>query len=72
MSGTFVPRKPDLTFIDEIVESENLDVTTVTSPSNGKTVENKDVSNIVKTNVVRFNNTSTPINEDWNSNDENE
>ncbi|GJW75975.1 ribonuclease H-like domain-containing protein [Tanacetum coccineum] len=25
--GNFIPRKPDLTFVDEIVESENLDVT---------------------------------------------
>ncbi|GJU40013.1 hypothetical protein Tco_1192970 [Tanacetum coccineum] len=30
LSGNFIPHKPDLTFIDEIVESENLDVTTVT------------------------------------------
>ncbi|GJV72610.1 ribonuclease H-like domain-containing protein [Tanacetum coccineum] len=28
LSGNLVPRKPDLTFIDEIVESENIDVTT--------------------------------------------
>ncbi|GJR00040.1 hypothetical protein Tco_0523024 [Tanacetum coccineum] len=70
LSGTFVPRKPDLTFIDEIVESENLDVTTVTSPSNSKTVENKDVSNTVESN--RFNNSSAPIIEDWNSDDESE
>ncbi|GJY92676.1 retrovirus-related pol polyprotein from transposon TNT 1-94 [Tanacetum coccineum] len=27
-TGNFIPRKPDLTFMDEIVESENLDVTT--------------------------------------------
>ncbi|GKD40883.1 hypothetical protein Tco_1261090 [Tanacetum coccineum] len=43
LSGNFLPGKPDLTFIDEIVESENLDVTTVVSPSNEKTVENKGV-----------------------------
>ncbi|GJS46436.1 putative ribonuclease H-like domain-containing protein [Tanacetum coccineum] len=47
LTRNFIPRKPDLTFIDEIVESENLDVTTVISPSNGKTVENKGVSNTV-------------------------
>ncbi|GKB92837.1 putative ribonuclease H-like domain-containing protein [Tanacetum coccineum] len=35
----FIPRKPDLTFLDEIVESENMDVTTVVTPSNVKTVE---------------------------------
>ncbi|GJZ12278.1 hypothetical protein Tco_0547508 [Tanacetum coccineum] len=28
-TGNFIPRKPDLTFIDEIVKSENMDVTTV-------------------------------------------
>ncbi|GJT05689.1 ribonuclease H-like domain-containing protein [Tanacetum coccineum] len=37
LTGNFIPRKPDLTFIDEIVESENLDVTTVVSPSSVKT-----------------------------------
>ncbi|GJX28439.1 ribonuclease H-like domain-containing protein [Tanacetum coccineum] len=37
LTGNFIPRKPDLTFIDEIVESENLDVTTVVTPSNVKT-----------------------------------
>ncbi|GKF10617.1 hypothetical protein Tco_0048543, partial [Tanacetum coccineum] len=52
------PRKPGLTFIDEIVESENLDVTTVVTPSNDKTVENKGVSNIVKSNAVRMNNSN--------------
>ncbi|GKB25362.1 ribonuclease H-like domain-containing protein [Tanacetum coccineum] len=40
----FLPRKPDLTFIDEIVKSENLEVTIVVTPSNVKTVENKGVS----------------------------
>ncbi|GJU91944.1 hypothetical protein Tco_1304367 [Tanacetum coccineum] len=41
LSKNFLPSKPDLTFIDEIVGSENLDVTTVVTPSNEKTVENK-------------------------------
>ncbi|GJX83889.1 hypothetical protein Tco_0333370 [Tanacetum coccineum] len=27
LTGNFIPRKPDLTFIDKIVESENMDVT---------------------------------------------
>ncbi|GKC51745.1 ribonuclease H-like domain-containing protein, partial [Tanacetum coccineum] len=58
-----------LTFMDEIVESENLDVTTVVTPCNDKTVENKGVSNIVESNAVRMNNTSAPIIEDWNSDD---
>ncbi|GKA21165.1 putative ribonuclease H-like domain-containing protein [Tanacetum coccineum] len=68
----FIPRKPDLTFIDEIVESENMDVTTVITPSNDKTVENKGVSNTVESNDVRMNNSSAPIIEDWNSDDESE
>ncbi|GJS49138.1 ribonuclease H-like domain-containing protein [Tanacetum coccineum] len=45
-TGNFIPHKPDLTFMDEIVESENLDVTTVVTPSNVKTVEsNHDIKN---------------------------
>ncbi|GJW12100.1 hypothetical protein Tco_1577927, partial [Tanacetum coccineum] len=32
-TGNFVPHKPDLTFMDEIVESENLNVTTVVTPA---------------------------------------
>ncbi|GJY64547.1 hypothetical protein Tco_0466007 [Tanacetum coccineum] len=38
LTGNFKPRKPDLTFMDEIVESENLDVTTVVTPCNDKRV----------------------------------
>ncbi|GJV25013.1 ribonuclease H-like domain-containing protein [Tanacetum coccineum] len=72
LSGNFIPRKHDLTFIDEIVESENLDVTTVVTPCNYKTVENKCVSNIVKSNAIRMNNTHAPIIKDWNSDDESE
>ncbi|GKC99357.1 ribonuclease H-like domain-containing protein [Tanacetum coccineum] len=72
LTGNFIPRKPDLTFMDEIVESENLDVTTVVTPCNVKTVENKGVSNTVESNAVRMNNTSAPIIEDWNSDDESE
>ncbi|GJW62233.1 hypothetical protein Tco_0111568 [Tanacetum coccineum] len=37
----FIPFKPDLIFMDEIVESENMDVTTIVTPSNVKTVESK-------------------------------
>ncbi|GKA86987.1 hypothetical protein Tco_0808698 [Tanacetum coccineum] len=36
--GNFIPSKPDLIFIDEIVESENVDVTTVVTPSGVKKV----------------------------------
>ncbi|GJT88695.1 hypothetical protein Tco_1070412 [Tanacetum coccineum] len=63
LSGNFIPCKPDLTFMDEIVESENLDVTTVVTPSNVKTVENKGVSNTVKSNTVRRE-CCAPINEE--------
>ncbi|GKA24700.1 ribonuclease H-like domain-containing protein [Tanacetum coccineum] len=72
LTGNFIPHKPDLTFMDEIVESENLDVTIVVTPSNDKTVENKGVSNTVESNTVRMNNTSAPIIKDWNSDDESE
>ncbi|GKC30410.1 hypothetical protein Tco_1037704 [Tanacetum coccineum] len=72
LTGNFIPRKPDLTFMDEIVESKNLDATTVVTPSNDKTNENKGVSNTVESNAVRMNNTSAPIIEDWNSDDESE
>ncbi|GJR02228.1 hypothetical protein Tco_0525212 [Tanacetum coccineum] len=70
--GNFIPRKPDLTFIDEIIESENLDVTTVVTPINVKTVADRDISNTVESNDVRMDNTSAPIIEDWNSDDESE
>ncbi|GJX76409.1 hypothetical protein Tco_0323220 [Tanacetum coccineum] len=36
-TGNFIPCKPDLTFMDEIVKSENMDVTTIVTPSNVKT-----------------------------------
>ncbi|GJX77054.1 hypothetical protein Tco_0323865 [Tanacetum coccineum] len=35
LTGTFTPAKPDLMFIDEIVVSENMDVTTVITPNVG-------------------------------------
>ncbi|GKA91223.1 hypothetical protein Tco_0813093 [Tanacetum coccineum] len=70
LTGSFIPSKPNLIFIGEIVESENMDVITVVTPSNDKTVENKGVSNTVESNVVRMNNSSAPIIEDWNSDDE--
>ncbi|GKE59611.1 hypothetical protein Tco_1498796, partial [Tanacetum coccineum] len=64
LTGNFIPRKPDLAFVDEIVKSENLDVTTVFTPSNAMTFENKGVSNTVESNAIRMNNTSAPITED--------
>ncbi|GJV31917.1 putative ribonuclease H-like domain-containing protein [Tanacetum coccineum] len=38
-TGNFIPSKPYLTFMDEIVESDNMDVITVVTPSNVKKVE---------------------------------
>ncbi|GJU11953.1 ribonuclease H-like domain-containing protein, partial [Tanacetum coccineum] len=72
LTGNFIPRKPDLTFVDEIVESENLDVTTIVTPSNTKIIKNKGVSNTIESNAVRMNNTSAPIIEDWKSDDQSE
>ncbi|GJY64763.1 hypothetical protein Tco_0466223 [Tanacetum coccineum] len=62
LSGNFIPRKSDLTFIDEIVESENMDVTTVISTSNVKTVVDKGVFNTVESNTIRRE-CCAPINE---------
>ncbi|GJU45503.1 hypothetical protein Tco_1202769 [Tanacetum coccineum] len=76
-TGNFIPRKPDLTFIDEIVESENMDVTTVITPSdfkkdmsNHKSTGVKNNGDAVESKTVRENNFIPPIIEDWNSNDE--
>ncbi|GKF34267.1 hypothetical protein Tco_0107467 [Tanacetum coccineum] len=72
--GNFMPRKPDLTFMDEIVESENLDVATVVTPSNVKVVESNHESANVKNNgdavepkTIRKNSFRPPVIEDWNS-----
>ncbi|GJX83595.1 hypothetical protein Tco_0333076 [Tanacetum coccineum] len=35
IGGNLIPFKHDLTFMDEIVESENMDVTTIVTPRNG-------------------------------------
>ncbi|GJV05138.1 ribonuclease H-like domain-containing protein [Tanacetum coccineum] len=72
LTRNFIPRKPNLTFIDEIAERENLDVTTIVIPSNDKTIADRDISNTIESNAVRMDNTSAPINEDWNSDDESE
>ncbi|GJT40626.1 hypothetical protein Tco_0940491 [Tanacetum coccineum] len=40
-TGNFIPSKPDLMFMDEIVESQNIDVITVVTPIEPKTVRNK-------------------------------
>ncbi|GJZ02776.1 ribonuclease H-like domain-containing protein [Tanacetum coccineum] len=49
-TGNFIPFKPDLTFMDEIVKSENIDVITIVTPSNVKKVESNHESTNVKNN----------------------
>ncbi|GJV51645.1 hypothetical protein Tco_1447386 [Tanacetum coccineum] len=55
-TGNFIPFKPDLTFMDEIVENENMDVTTIVKPSN-------------EPKTVRKNSFRPPVIEDWNFDD---
>ncbi|GJS81095.1 hypothetical protein Tco_0747636 [Tanacetum coccineum] len=59
----FIPFKPDLTFMDEIVKSENMDVITIVTPSNA------DNGDVVEPKTVRKNSFRSPIIEDWNSDD---
>ncbi|GKC80465.1 retrotransposon ORF1 [Tanacetum coccineum] len=49
--------------MDKLVKSENLDVNTVVTPSNKKTVKNKGVFNTIKSNTVRRE-CCAPINEE--------
>ncbi|GJZ20627.1 putative ribonuclease H-like domain-containing protein [Tanacetum coccineum] len=70
-TGNFIPFKPDLMFMDEIVKSENIDVITIVTPSNVKKVELNHESADVKSNgdavepkTVRKNNFRPPIIED--------
>ncbi|GJX16796.1 hypothetical protein Tco_0217628 [Tanacetum coccineum] len=46
--GNFIPSKPDLMFMDEIVESENMDVITIITPSDVKKVETNHESADIK------------------------
>ncbi|GJU13982.1 hypothetical protein Tco_1136378 [Tanacetum coccineum] len=78
-TGNFIPFKHDLTFMDEIVESENMDVITIVTPSNGKKVKSnhefagvKSNGDAVEPKTVRKNSFRPPVIEDWNSNDESE
>ncbi|GJW95506.1 putative ribonuclease H-like domain-containing protein [Tanacetum coccineum] len=78
-TGNFIPFKPNLTFMDEIVESENMDVTTIVAPSNGKKVVSNHESAGVKSNgdtvepkTLRKNSFRPSLIEDWNSDDESE
>ncbi|GKF11666.1 hypothetical protein Tco_0049592, partial [Tanacetum coccineum] len=75
----FIPCKPDLTFINEIVKSENMNVTTVITPSDfEKDVSShepagvKNIGDVVEPKTVRENNFIPPIIEDWNSDDKSE
>ncbi|GJU97200.1 hypothetical protein Tco_1326471, partial [Tanacetum coccineum] len=71
-TGNFIPFKHDLTFMDEIVKSENMDVITIVTPSNGKKVESNhefaDVKNngdAVEPKTVKKNSFRPPVIEDW-------
>ncbi|GJT57431.1 ribonuclease H-like domain-containing protein [Tanacetum coccineum] len=75
--GNLIPFKPDLTFMDEIVESENMNVITIVTPSNGKKVVSNHESTNVKNNgdavepkTVRKNSFRPSVIEDWNSDDD--
>nr|GEU95865.1 hypothetical protein [Tanacetum cinerariifolium] len=80
-TGNYIPPKPDLMFIDEQVESESMDVVSNVSSSVVKTVEskvesvdvkNKGVYSTVETKLVKKNNFSPLIIEDYISDDESE
>nr|GFA46681.1 hypothetical protein [Tanacetum cinerariifolium] len=78
-TGNYIPLKPDLMFIDKQVKSKFVDVVSNVASSDVKTVvskyeyvnvKNKGVYSTVKTKIVRKNNFSPLIIEDWNSDDE--
>ncbi|GKA63650.1 putative ribonuclease H-like domain-containing protein [Tanacetum coccineum] len=75
-TGNFIPSKPDLMFMDEIVESDNVNVITIVTPSDVKKVESNhesvDKGDAVEPKTVRKNSFSPPIIEDWNSDDDSE
>ncbi|GKB99204.1 hypothetical protein Tco_0985341, partial [Tanacetum coccineum] len=78
-TGNLIPFKLDLTFMDEIVKSGNLDVITVVTPNNVNKVKSNnefaDVKNnndVVEPKTVRKNSFRPPVIEDWNSDDESE
>ncbi|GJX10284.1 putative ribonuclease H-like domain-containing protein [Tanacetum coccineum] len=78
-TGNFIPFKPDLTFMDEIVESENMDVITIVTPRNVKKFESNQESADVQNNgdavepkTVRKNSFRPLVTEDWNSDEDSE
>ncbi|GJV01549.1 hypothetical protein Tco_1335118 [Tanacetum coccineum] len=67
-TGNCIPSKPDLMFMDEIVESENVDVITIITPSDVKKVETnhesadiKNKGDAVEPKTVRKNSFRSPI-----------
>ncbi|GJY62348.1 hypothetical protein Tco_0463005 [Tanacetum coccineum] len=77
LTWNFIPFKPNLTFMDEIVKSENMDVDTIVTPSNVKKVESNHESADVKNNgdavepkTIRKNSFRPPVIKDWNSDDD--
>ncbi|GJS27591.1 hypothetical protein Tco_0488211 [Tanacetum coccineum] len=78
-TGNFIPFKPDLMFMDEIVESENMEVITIVTPSNVKKVESnhesanvKNIRDAVEPKTIRKNSFRPPVIEDLNSDDDSE
>ncbi|GJV22334.1 hypothetical protein Tco_1371354 [Tanacetum coccineum] len=56
-TGNFIPRKPDLTFMDEIVKSKNMDVTTIVTPTTRWSTARltiHDFRNLAPSNVKKF------------------
>ncbi|GJS41901.1 ribonuclease H-like domain-containing protein [Tanacetum coccineum] len=77
--GNFIPSKHDLMFMDKIVESENMDVITIVTPSNVKKVESNHESADVKNNgdavepkTVKKNSFRPLVIKDWNFDDDSE
>nr|GEX94942.1 ribonuclease H-like domain-containing protein [Tanacetum cinerariifolium] len=79
--GNYVPPKPNLTFIDEQVESDSVDVFSNVASSDVKIVQskhesvkvkNKGVYSTIEAKPVRKNSFSPPIIKDWNFDDESE
>ncbi|GKB39221.1 ribonuclease H-like domain-containing protein, partial [Tanacetum coccineum] len=75
----FIPSKPDLMFMDEIVKSENMNVIIVVTPSNVKKVKSnhesadvKNNGNTVESKFVRKNSFRPLVIEDWNFDDDSE
>ncbi|GKF93166.1 ribonuclease H-like domain-containing protein, partial [Tanacetum coccineum] len=73
-TGNYIPSKPDLMFMDEIVESENMDVIIVVTSSDAKKVvsEHESADKDGEPKTVDKNSFSSSIIEDWNSEDESE